>query len=411
MRQRWVAIVLVAACVPPSWAQAQSVQELRRLAFEEAYNLDHARASQTITRALALSAQDPGTHRGRATIAWLEMLFARGTVTVDDYLGPVSGTDVALEKPPEHLALAFRTSLDRAIALAETAVAARPKDPEAWYELGTALALQASYVATVEGRVVGGLRAARRAYDSQERVLALAPSRADAGLVVGTYRYVVSGLSLPLRLMAYMAGFGGGKAEGLTLVEQAARMSSEAQVDAQFALVLLYNREQRYEEALEVLGRLKQRFPRNRLLWLEEGATALRAARLQQAEDILTKGLATFAQEERPRAPGELALWHYKRAVARRVAGRAPAASADLATALGHNPRPWVRGRVALETARLARQAEDVASAAREYTLAIDTCTRAKDTPCEREARAEFQQLPKRKINGSPPSRVRTQQP
>ena len=310
------ALAIGLAC--PAIGTAQSAQQLRSQAFVEAYNLDHAQANQTMERALRLVPQDAGLHRSRATIAWLEMLFARGTVTVDDYLGPVSGTDAAVEPPPAALAHTFKTSVERAIALADTTVAARPRDAEAWYQLGAALGLQASYVATVEGRVLGGLRAARRAYDAEERALNLSPARTDAGLIVGTYRYVVSGLSLPFRLMAYMAGFGGGKAEGLSYVEHAANTESDAQVDAQFALVLLYNREGRYGDALEVLRRLKQRFPRNRLLWLEEGATALRGANTEQADMILTTGLSTFSSEDRPRAPGELALWHYKRAVAQR---------------------------------------------------------------------------------------------
>lgn len=403
-----VALAVGLAC--PAVAVAQSAQELRRQAFEAGYNLDYARATQLMDRALSLAPQDPGMHRSRATIAWLEILFTRGTVTVDDYLGPVSGTDVVVEPPPDRPARAFKASLERALTLADSSVAARPRDPESWYQLGAALGLQASYVATVEGRVLGGLKAARRAYDAEERVLELAPERTDAGLIVGTYRYLVSGLSLPLRLMAYMAGFGGGKAQGLSYIEQAARAESDAQVDAQFALVLLYNRERRYGEALDVLGGLKQRFPRNRLLWLEEGATALRGANVERAEMVLTTGLSTFSGEDRPRAPGELALWHYKRAVARRVAGKAEAAATDLTTALGHEPRAWVRGRIALERARLARAANDRHTAEREYTLAVDTCTRAKDSPCEGEARAELRTIAKAPPPGrSSPTRERSQ--
>ena len=62
--------------------------------------------------------------------------------------------------------------------------------------------------------MLAGFRAARRAYDEHERVLDLDPSRKDAGLIVGTYRYLVSTLSLPMRMMAYVAGFGGGRERG-----------------------------------------------------------------------------------------------------------------------------------------------------------------------------------------------------
>ena len=67
-----------------------------------------------------------------------------------------------------------------------------------------------------------GFKAARRAYDEHEKVLLLDGSRKDAGLVVGTYRYVVSTLSLPLRMMAYVVGFGGGRERGIATLQETA---------------------------------------------------------------------------------------------------------------------------------------------------------------------------------------------
>ena len=61
---------------------------------------------------------------------------------------------------------------------------------------------------------MGAFGSARRAYNEHERVLALAPARKDAGLIVGTYRYLVASLSMPVRWMAYVAGFGGDKERG-----------------------------------------------------------------------------------------------------------------------------------------------------------------------------------------------------
>src|SRR5438477_150599 len=79
------------------------------------------------------------------------------------------------------------------------------------------------------------------------RVLALDPLRKDAGLIVGMYRYAVSALPVPLRLLAHLVGFGGDRARGLRLIEDAAAYPSGAQPNALFTLVLLYNREARYD--------------------------------------------------------------------------------------------------------------------------------------------------------------------
>ena len=123
----------------------------------------------------------------------------------------------------------FQT-LDRCrSSLAESRVAACcPQGRrQAHYDLGAAAGLNASYIASIEGRLLAGFRPASRAYDEHEKVLRLDPSRKDAGLTVGTYRYIVSTLSLPLRLMAYVAGFGGGRERGIQMLKETAAAGGE----------------------------------------------------------------------------------------------------------------------------------------------------------------------------------------
>src|SRR5206468_12116513 len=110
----------------------------------------------------------------------------------------------------------------RPLARRRQRIEANPGDTDAHYQLGAAVGLRASYIATVEGSALGAFRAAREAYEEHEKVLDLDPRRKDAGLIVGTYRYIVSALALPARWVAYIAGFGGGKEHGLRLIEEAA---------------------------------------------------------------------------------------------------------------------------------------------------------------------------------------------
>ena len=58
---------------------------------------------------------------------------------------------------------------------------------------------------------------------------------------------------------------------GLRLVEEAAAYASDVQANARFTLIVIYNREQRYTDALRVIHELQLQYPRNRLLWLEAG--------------------------------------------------------------------------------------------------------------------------------------------
>lgn len=367
--------------------QAQSTRQLRDRATDLAYNLDHDEAIRLLRQAVAAEPANPANHRALASTIWLNILFQRGAVTVDHYLGSFSRASVDIKNPPAALDAEFRRESAAAVQLSEQRVAATPKDALAHLELGTSLGLQASYIASVEGRLMAGFRAARRSYDECEQALALDPSRRDPALVVGTYRYIVSTLSLPMRMMAYVAGFGGGKERGLKMIEETAASGAENRTDAQFALVLLYNRERRFDDALRVLGGLRKQYPRNRLVVLEAGATATRGNRAQEADTLLTEGLRMLAADTRPRMPGELGLWHYKRGAARVMLRKTAEAREDLAAAIKPDSLAWVQGRGHLELARLALQQGDAAGSRREAASAVALCEAGHDPMCADEAR------------------------
>ena len=160
---------------------APTTTDRLRQAFALAYNLDHEAAMTAMQAVVAEAPSDPAPHRALATVTWLNLLFKRGLVLVEHYLGPVSRSDVKLPPPPAETARMFQQHVTTAISLAEAGVARAPNDPAALYQLGTAVGLQASWAATIEGRVLGAFGSARRAYNAHERVLALAPTRKDAG--------------------------------------------------------------------------------------------------------------------------------------------------------------------------------------------------------------------------------------
>lgn len=386
MRRRAVAVTLIGALTNPAFAQDRTAA-LRSQAFDLAYNLDHDEAVLLLRNGLKNSPDDASLHRALASILWLNLLFRRGAVTVDHYLGSFSRTQIELKKPPPDIDAEFRHHVATAMELAERRVAANPEDPQAHYDLGAAIALRATYMATVEGKMLAGFRAARRSFDEHEKVVSLDPSRKDSGVVTGTYRYVVSTLSLPVRLIAYVVGFGGGRDRGIRLLQQAAAHESESRTDAMFALVLIYNRERRYDEALKTLDDLGRRYPRNRLIVLEKGATALRAGRYAEADAILTAGLEMLGRESRPRMPGEESLWRYKRGAARAGLGQTATAVADLQAATTAEAAGWVAGRAHAELARLSLARGDRAAAAAQAAQAESLCGRGNDPVCVAQAR------------------------
>jgi predicted Zn-dependent protease len=378
---------LVAALALPAHANPASAA-LRAKAANHTYNLEHDLALETFRQAVAADPQDAAAYRGLASSLWLSITFRRGNMTVDDYLGrPNKPNANPLPNAAPEAVAGFKDAIEKATAIARQRIAQNPKDADAHYQLGAAVGLRASYTATVEGSVLGAFRAAREAYDEEEKVLALQPERKDAGLIVGTYRYIVAALSLPLRMFAYVAGFGGGKDKGIKQIEDAAAFGGDNATEARFALLLLYNREQRYDDALKQLALLRERYPRNRLVWLESGSTSLRAGRAADAERFLSDGLSRFADDKRPRMFGEDALWRYKRGAAMASLGRTGEANADLQRSLGTEGRKWVHARAHLELGKLALKAGTKGAAANEFGAAIPLADSDNDPLTSDEAR------------------------
>ena len=376
------------------WARQESADEpraatalaLRAQGLQLGYNLDHADALAAFKNAIAADPSDPTAYRLAATTAWIELLFEQGAITVDDYLGQARA-NLPRETPTAALDAAFHDALRQALILSEERLRNHPSDADAHYQVGAAYGYLASYTATVEGRLLGSLGPARRAYREHERALELDPRRKDAGLVVGMYRYAVSSLPAPLRLLAHLVGFGGDRERGLRMVEDAARYPSDAQPNALFTLILMYNREARYDDALRVIGELQQRFPRNRLLWLEAGNTELRAGRPAEANAALEEGLARLSCDPRPRAFGEDARWRYAHGAALLALKNSVAAERELRAALAGATRDWVRGRVHKELGKLADLAGNHSRALDEYRLADRLCRQDHDGHCSDEVK------------------------
>ena len=95
----------------------------------------------------------------------------------------------------------------------------------------------------------------------------------------------------------------------MRLVEEAAAYPGDSEVEAKFALVLLYSREKEFSQAQRVLSELKQRYPRNRLVWLESASTWLRDERARMAERDLRLGFAKLLEDDRTRMFGEDEMW------------------------------------------------------------------------------------------------------
>ena len=136
-----------------------------------------------------------------------------------------------------------------------------------------------------------------------------------------------------------------------------------------------------------MIGELQQRYPRNRLLWLEAGQHGAAGGTPRRGQSVARR--RTRAAVARPAAagPGEEARWRYAHGAALVALKDAPAAERELRAALAGATRDWVRGRVHKELGKLADLSGDRPRALDEYRLADRLCRQDHDSDCSDEVK------------------------
>jgi tetratricopeptide (TPR) repeat protein len=167
---------------------------------------------------------------------------------------------------------------DQALALSQARLDKNPADVDALYARGITRGLRAAYLGLAEKQWFAALRGTVSARHDHEHVLELDPTYTDAKVVVGTHLYVVGSLNWATRVTASIVGISGNKQKGLEYLRQASNGAhTEVAEDGQIILALFLRREQKYDEALQVVGRMQTEMPRNFLV-ASEYAHLLNAA-------------------------------------------------------------------------------------------------------------------------------------
>jgi hypothetical protein len=238
--------------------------------FEHFYQLDYAGAVDRFQRFHDMHPGDPQPTVLLLEAALFQELYRQDLLDTTFYAndGFLTGKHATQEDPKIRdriLGLA-----DEAIHEADWRLEKNQNDVDALYARGWARALKCAYVAMVERGYMAGFKLARAAKDDHARVLQLNPDYVDAKLVVGVYEYVVGALPLPFKLLIGFAGITGSKAKGLQTLADDGDRGLTTSVEARTCITLFLRREARYKEAVQVVHKLKDEYPRNYLFHLEE---------------------------------------------------------------------------------------------------------------------------------------------
>ena len=129
-------------------------------------------------------------------------------------------------------------------------------------------------------------RAGVRGRENFLSALALDPSLADAYTGLGLYNYYVDTLSGLAKVLRFFIGIpGGSKEEGIRQLQRAIHEGQLSPALARFYLAInLENYDQRYEQALQVIGPLVDKYPQNPLFQLVRGDLYAKLGNKQLAE-------------------------------------------------------------------------------------------------------------------------------
>jgi tetratricopeptide (TPR) repeat protein len=148
--------------------------------------------------------------------------------------------------------------------------------------MGDALAARL-YGLRGEGRNTA--RAGVRAREHLLRAVALDPELADAQFGLGLYNYYADTLSAAARVLRFFMGIpGGSKKEGIRQLHHAIDAGVLVPAEARFYLAInLHNYDQQYEQALQTISPLVEKYPSNPLFQLAQGDLFAKLGRKEQA--------------------------------------------------------------------------------------------------------------------------------
>jgi len=170
----------------------------------------------------------------------------------------------------------FQAVLNRGTTLAKSASAT---DANRYY-LGELYGNETAWNLLLEGRKTEAMMGVKRTMQQMERVLVRDPSVAEPYALLGLGNYLLATNPWYLRALTFFFGATGDKNQALRQL----RLASDAEIeDARFLYKSVLIREGRLPEAIDLVSRLLQRYPRNVFFMIEVGDLLARVGRAGDA--------------------------------------------------------------------------------------------------------------------------------
>ena len=241
-----------------------------RKGFDYFYNLEYDKAIREFEAAQQAHPDDPFAVNHTLEAVIFKQLYHMGALDTEAYAGDSFLTKKSAAPLDPKVRDRVKQLSDQSLALSQARIDKNSDDVDALYARGVTRGMRATYMGIAEKAWFSALRSAVGARHDHERVLELDPKYVDAKVLVGTDLYIVGSLNWPTKIAASIVGISGNKQKGLDYLRQASTEAhSEVASDAQIVYALFLRREQKYDEALQVVAGMQTEFPRNFLVAAE----------------------------------------------------------------------------------------------------------------------------------------------
>lgn len=265
---------------PPSY------EEQLETGVEAFYRTDWERATHIFDQLKDRSPEDPRAYFFESMMPFWEYFFIRQN---------------------EELANKFLEQSERAVHYSEEKLQKSPND--------TTMVLLLSGLHGYRSLVAAGEKEYRIAMQSgitgfryTRKLLSLDSERPDAQIGRGMFYYMVGSVPREVRWITNSAGIRGDIEEGFEELKKAAESDSEVSNDAKMILMYLYEKEERYDEAIVYADKLIDRFPENVIFHFKKGEiletmgeTPQARASFQKVVSLDNPSLPTLQQQSKQR--------------------------------------------------------------------------------------------------------------
>ena len=266
-----------------------TAQDATERAFNHFYNLEFDRAVEVFEQQIQLHPHRADHYNHLAqSILYREMLKA-GALESEMVTGGNSFLRREKMNPTVETERRFHEAIEAAMKICQQRLDADENDQQAMYDLGVAYGLRSNWNFLVRKAWRDSLKDATQGRKYHNRVTDLDPSNYDARLMQGVHDYVLGNLPWHWKFLGLLAGYRGDKDRGIATLELVAEKGSRNRTDAAILLCVVYRRERRSADAIPMLEKLIEQYPRNYLFRLEIAQMLSDLGRREQSLAVLTQ--------------------------------------------------------------------------------------------------------------------------